>query len=324
MAAIVLPFQFAAGSLAAASEVNSNLNTIVGALNRGLGSDNLAANSVGSSQLQDNSVTTSKFANSTVTNVKVAANAAIALSKLATTTASRALVTSSAGVITVSAVTASELSRMSGIRSSVQGQIDALISGGVDMSAYYTKYDLNNSAGSGAVHWNNVTSKPTTATRWPTFGEVTGTKTVTWANVSSKPTTATRWPTFSEVTAKPSTSTRWPTWGEVTGKPDLSNASLLTSGTVPAARLTGLSSGYATSTVPVGGFTVIASTAGTFWWAGHTVTSPRMGYAQYISYNSNPWTIPTGNVLSGTYRVVGVIMVIVASVQTICLAQRIS
>lgn len=40
-----------------------------------------------------------------------------------------------------------------------------------------------------------------------------------WASLSDKPATATRWPTFDEVTSKPDTATRWPTWAEVSGKP---------------------------------------------------------------------------------------------------------
>jgi hypothetical protein len=56
--------------------------------------------------------------------------------------------------------------------------------------------------------WASLSDKPATATRWPTFDEVT-----------SKPATATRWPTFDEVTSKPATATRWPSWSEVTSKP---------------------------------------------------------------------------------------------------------
>ena len=40
-----------------------------------------------------------------------------------------------------------------------------------------------------------------------------------WSDITSKPATATRWPTFDEVTSKPATATRWPSWSEVTGKP---------------------------------------------------------------------------------------------------------
>ena len=40
-----------------------------------------------------------------------------------------------------------------------------------------------------------------------------------WAGLSDKPATATRWPSFDEVTSKPATATRWPSWSEVTSKP---------------------------------------------------------------------------------------------------------
>lgn len=40
-----------------------------------------------------------------------------------------------------------------------------------------------------------------------------------WSDITSKPATATRWPTFDEVTSKPATATRWPSWSEVTSKP---------------------------------------------------------------------------------------------------------
>lgn len=46
-----------------------------------------------------------------------------------------------------------------------------------------------------------------------------GTYVPAWSEITSKPSTATRWPTFTEVTSKPATATRWPTWSEVTGKP---------------------------------------------------------------------------------------------------------
>ena len=60
----------------------------------------------------------------------------------------------------------------------------------------------------------------TSATRWPTFAEVTGKPTnysTTWASVAAKPAQATRWPALSEVTGKP---TNYPTnWATVANKP---------------------------------------------------------------------------------------------------------
>ena len=40
-----------------------------------------------------------------------------------------------------------------------------------------------------------------------------------WSDITSKPATATRWPSWSEVTSKPDTATRWPSWSEVSSKP---------------------------------------------------------------------------------------------------------
>ena len=64
-----------------------------------------------------------------IVNADVNAAAAIALSKLAAVAASRALVSDSSGVISPSTVTATELSYVSGVTSSIQGQIDALVVG---------------------------------------------------------------------------------------------------------------------------------------------------------------------------------------------------
>lgn len=88
----------------------------------------------------------------------------------------------------------------------------------------------------GTQGWKTITGVPATATRWPTFNEVTGRPAnypTTWGSVAAKPVQATRWPNFNEVTkrptnypttwnsvaSKPAQATRWPTWGEVSGKP---------------------------------------------------------------------------------------------------------
>lgn len=68
--------------------------------------------------------------------------------------------------------------------------------------------------------WNRVSGKPNTATRWPTFAEVTNKPSyypTRWSNVASKPSTAIRWPRFSEVTHRPS---YYPTrWSSISSKP---------------------------------------------------------------------------------------------------------
>lgn len=60
-----------------------------------------------------------------IVNADIAAGAAIALSKLAVVTASRALVSDGSGVISASAVTATELGYLSGVTSAIQTQIDS-------------------------------------------------------------------------------------------------------------------------------------------------------------------------------------------------------
>lgn len=69
-----------------------------------------------------------------------------------------------------------------------------------------------------AVPWSGVQSKPETATRWPTWSEVTSkpnsftpsAHTHAWGDITSGvPSTATRWPSWSEVTSKPTSKTAW-------------------------------------------------------------------------------------------------------------------
>jgi hypothetical protein len=61
-----------------------------------------------------------------ITNLMIKSDAAIALSKLAALTASRAVVTDASGFITVSTVTATELGWVSGVTSGIQGQFNSI------------------------------------------------------------------------------------------------------------------------------------------------------------------------------------------------------
>jgi hypothetical protein len=65
-----------------------------------------------------------------ISNTQVNASAAITLTKLAATTASRALVSDGSGFISPSAVTSTELGYVSGVTSAIQTQINNLISTG--------------------------------------------------------------------------------------------------------------------------------------------------------------------------------------------------
>jgi hypothetical protein len=64
-----------------------------------------------------------------IVNADIATGAAIALDKLASLTADRALVSNGSGVVSVSAVTATELGYLAGVTSSVQTQLDDKVEG---------------------------------------------------------------------------------------------------------------------------------------------------------------------------------------------------
>lgn len=116
------------------------------------------------------------------------------------------------------------------------------------------------------ITWDDVVLKPVTAIRWPS-----------WSEVSSKPSTATRWPSWSEVSSKPSTfppSSHSHSWSSITGKPSTfppsdHSANLLTSGTVPIARI---ATGATNNTRVAPG----QDMTGSVWTAQHPVGSLRL------------------------------------------------
>jgi hypothetical protein len=74
----------------------------------------------------------------TITNIEdadIKAGAAIALSKLATVTADRALQSNGSGVISASSVTATELGYVSGVTSAIQTQLDGKQASDADLTA---------------------------------------------------------------------------------------------------------------------------------------------------------------------------------------------
>lgn len=105
MATITKPFTFAAGAIVVASEHNSNFDTIYSDYNGG------------------------------ITNANLSASAAVALSKLATLTASKALASDASGFIVVTSVTSTELGYLSGVTSAIQTQIDAKQSTDAELTA---------------------------------------------------------------------------------------------------------------------------------------------------------------------------------------------
>tara|TARA_R110000824_G_scaffold325527_1_gene512426 strand:+ start:132 stop:923 length:792 start_codon:yes stop_codon:yes gene_type:complete len=78
-----------------------------------------------SAELGDNAVTSAKIADGAIVNADVNASAAVALTKLAATTVSRALVSDGSGVISPSAVTSTEIGYLDGVTSAIQTQINA-------------------------------------------------------------------------------------------------------------------------------------------------------------------------------------------------------
>ena len=109
-----------------------------------VGSSELAANAVDTAAIASTAVTTAKIANDAVTqakiaddavgadqlasnavvNASVASGAAIAFSKMANLTTSRALVSDGNGDVSVSAVTSTEIGYLDGVTSNVQTQIN--------------------------------------------------------------------------------------------------------------------------------------------------------------------------------------------------------
>lgn len=109
-----------------------------------------------------NTITATIFADSLV-NADINSVAAIALTKLAATTASRALVSDASGFVSASAVTSTELGYVSGVTSAIQTQLNGKASttlnnlGTTSINANLLP-DANNTRniGSGALKWANI------------------------------------------------------------------------------------------------------------------------------------------------------------------------
>jgi hypothetical protein len=117
-----------------------------------------------------------------IVNADISASAAIALSKLAALTTSKALVSNGSGVISVSTVTSTELGYLSGVTSSVQTQLDgkqasgsyALTTGNLSQFASTTSSQLagiiSDETGTGSLVFSNSPSFTT-----PSLGVATAT-----------------------------------------------------------------------------------------------------------------------------------------------------
>jgi|DEB0MinimDraft_6_1074348.scaffolds.fasta_scaffold00128_4 hypothetical protein len=86
----------------------------------------IADGTIATADMADDAVTAAKLASDAVVNASVASGAAIAFSKMADLTASRALVSDGSGDVSVSAVTSTELGYLDGVTSAIQTQIDGI------------------------------------------------------------------------------------------------------------------------------------------------------------------------------------------------------
>jgi len=101
-----------------------------GAIANFLGSDVLSLFDGSTGTLENKTIAAGDNTITDLADANVASDAAIGLSKLAALTGSRALVSTSGGVVSASAVTATELGYLDGVTSAIQTQLDAL-SGGI-------------------------------------------------------------------------------------------------------------------------------------------------------------------------------------------------
>ena len=88
-------------------------------------SDDYVDASIDNAHLANDAVGADELASDAVVNASIASGAAVAFSKMANLTASRALVSDGSGDVSVSAVTSTEVGYLDGVTSAIQTQIDA-------------------------------------------------------------------------------------------------------------------------------------------------------------------------------------------------------
>ena len=174
--------------------------------------------------------------------------------------------------------------------------------------------------------WSLLNGIPDYASRWPTWGEVTGKPTTmppashthSWSQLNGIPDYASRWPTWGEVTGKPTTmppashthswsqlngipdyASRWPAWGEVTGKPT----------TMPPAEHThtaaqGNADIVASSWGQVGSYTMACCIANV---GARTAGFTTAGGNLKLACGSDQWA-GRGTTLPGTWKLLGYIV----------------
>ena len=105
------------------------------------GAVTIANDAVEQAMIADDAVGADQLASNAVVNASVASGAAIAFSKMADLTASRALVSDSNGDVSASAVTSTEIGYLDGVSSAIQTQLDAKLNVSLPLT------DLNSTDG---------------------------------------------------------------------------------------------------------------------------------------------------------------------------------
>jgi microcystin-dependent protein len=108
-----------------------------------------------------------------IVNADISSSAAIALSKLATLTASKVVVTNSSGVLTTSSVTSTELGYVAGATSNIQAQINAIAGAGAITGAI-TTYVASNATPDRAIVSNAIGKLTTSGVSSTELGYVSG------------------------------------------------------------------------------------------------------------------------------------------------------
>lgn len=132
-------------------------NVFAGSLFNGNGS---GLTTLSATQLLSGTVPLSRI--SGLLDANIDASAAISLSKLATTTASRAIVSNGSGVITPATTTATEIGYVNGVTSAIQTQLNAKAASGAngDITSLTAATALTNASGV-AVRGTNTNDSPT-------------------------------------------------------------------------------------------------------------------------------------------------------------------
>ena len=112
----------------------------------------IGTGAVGTDEIADGTVSSAKILDGTIINADISGSAAIAFSKMANLTASRALVSDGNGDVSAASVTSTELGYISGVTSSVQTQLNNL-SVMPNNIVFYTSgsHSLSLPSGTGAV-----------------------------------------------------------------------------------------------------------------------------------------------------------------------------